>query len=254
MPRTKNEPLPSVQNLPLLPSDLEAPTTVSPPTAEDAFTPTEMANPATEPLCEALAAPEPSLIDRLKASAAAEQLAAEAEWNTLVQKVATDSASEKEVADVLRSTGRSLADLEAATDRRRKINRLEALIADLPDAIAAQKVAQTAFNETKERHKKQSEEMVREFKAARGQLSTALRRREIAKTAEADLWRMSHEFPPAPPQWNNPYEPPPCIAAQLKVEEQVNTEIRAKLGPGAITGPTVPSVTPNAGFRVFNRT
>lgn len=255
MPRTKNEPLPSVQNLPLLPSDLEAPTTVSPPTAEDAFTPTEMANPATEPLCEALAAPEPSLIDRLKASAAAEQLAAEAEWNTLVQKVATDSASEKEVADALRSTGRSLAELEAATDRQRKRNRLLALIGSIPAALATEQAARTAFKALQRSQQEQLVAMKAAYKISHGALTSATWKRTQAENARFDLDSMSREwgaFTPPPPQWTDQYNPEPCIAEQLKVEERVNAQIAARLGPNAATGPYCSAGTePAKGFRVF---
>ncbi|MFM9961768.1 MAG: hypothetical protein ACKV2Q_11140 [Planctomycetaceae bacterium] len=264
MPRAKNEPVPTIMaGLPMLPSDLMPDIPTVAPTIDDALQvaddqTTLMSDSVAETRSGAHAKPEtapPTVLDRLREKAEAEKLAIETQWNTLVQKVATDSASEKEVADALRSTGRSLAELEAATDRQRKRNRLLALIGSIPAALATEQAARTAFKALQRSQQEQLVAMKAAYKISHGALTSATWKRTQAENARFDLDSMSREwgaFTPPPPQWTDQYNPEPCIAEQLKVEERVNAQIAARLGPNAATGPYCSAGTePAKGFRVF---
>ena len=68
-----------------------------------------------------------NLIDSLKQKAEAERAKGEAEWFPLAEKVANGTAAEKDIAAVLKATGRTLDDLQIAVDRVHEIERLKAL-------------------------------------------------------------------------------------------------------------------------------
>lgn len=189
---------PNVMVHPMLPGDTDSPAFAPP--IEDAM-PTETVDPATEPLSEALTTPEPSLFDRLKAEAESEKLASEVEWNRVVALVATGTADESEVRDMLFASGKSVAELETAVARQKKINKLQALIADIEPANASQQEAQSAFNQLKADQKKQTEAMLAEFKRVRGILTTAMARSSRAQNARFDMTHIDGlpQFTPPPP-------------------------------------------------------
>ena len=203
----KPELLASVTDLPLLPSDLADVPTYSPPVDEEDFPrtedamPTEPSDPGPLPRSASPATLPMTLLDRLAADAAAEKLSSEAEWQSLVQKVATDTADESEVADMLLSSGRTIGDLGMAVDRQRKVDRLQKLINDIEPANAAQREAQADFNNLKAAQKKQTEEMQAEFRRLRSVLTTALARSSRAKNASFDLMHLDGmpEFAAPPP-------------------------------------------------------
>lgn len=68
-----------------------------------------------------------NLIESLKAKAEADRLKGEAQWFPLAEQVAAGTASEKDIAAVLKSTGKTLDDLQITVDRVLEIARLTAL-------------------------------------------------------------------------------------------------------------------------------
>ena len=190
MARTKSEPVPPVADLPTLPSDVA--TASLPPL--DAET-TEMPSPAVAPPSDAPATPEPiTLLDLLRHKAETEKLDIEVEWDAIVKKLATDSATEAEVTAVLTSSGRSLSDLETAVNRQRRIIHLQTLVDDLPEAEAAHRDARAVCNAIKAEHKRHEKEMELEMKLlARTVNHTDIRMRR-AQEARSELARMSFDF------------------------------------------------------------
>jgi hypothetical protein len=79
---------------------------------------------------------------KIKAEDAAEK--SEAEWQSIVERVASDEATEAEVAKVLKSTGKTLETLETAVARLHEIKRLEAQIALYPARVAEHQRAHLA--------------------------------------------------------------------------------------------------------------
>ena len=68
-----------------------------------------------------------NLIDSLKAKAESERAKGEAQWFPLAEQVAAGTASEKDIAAVLKATGKTLDDLQVTVDRVHEIARLKAL-------------------------------------------------------------------------------------------------------------------------------
>lgn len=72
---------------------------------------------------------------QLASKADADRRAVEAEWRTVVTKVATDTATEAAVIDVLRATGRTLQELQVAVQREQRITELRGIVATKADAL-----------------------------------------------------------------------------------------------------------------------
>ena len=88
-----------------------------------------------------------NLIESLKAKSEAESAKAVTDWQSLITKVASDEATEKEVAAVLKSTNKTLNELQAAVDRQTRINELRGEIAEYPKAVVEHIAAGTALHD-----------------------------------------------------------------------------------------------------------
>jgi hypothetical protein len=89
------------------------------------------------------------LFQKLAEKAESDKLAAEHEWQTVVGKLANNAATEREVAAALKSSGRPLADLQAAVKKQRRIAELKAVVEASPDVIKKLEetlAAETEFN------------------------------------------------------------------------------------------------------------
>ncbi len=75
------------------------------------------------------------LFQKLAEKAESDKLAAEHEWQSVVGKLVGNVATEKEVAAALKSSGRPLADLQAAVKKQRRIIELRAVVETSPDVI-----------------------------------------------------------------------------------------------------------------------
>ena len=90
-----------------------------------------------------------TLFVRLAEKAESDKLAAEHEWQSVVGKLASNTASEKEVVSALKSSGRPLADLKDAVKRQRRIGELRGIVATQAETLRALEetsAAETAFN------------------------------------------------------------------------------------------------------------
>lgn len=90
------------------------------------------------------------LINTLKQKLANESAKAEADWQALVTKLADgENVTEREASNILKSSGRSIDELEVAVGRAKRIGELQAIIATLPAATRALEQttsAEAAFN------------------------------------------------------------------------------------------------------------
>ena len=91
------------------------------------------------------------LIEKLRSRFQTEQLTAEADWQTIVSKVADCSATEIEITKAMKASGRSLSDLESAVTREQRIGELRAVAEQLSDAAKASEAAQAAHSSFLER-------------------------------------------------------------------------------------------------------
>jgi hypothetical protein len=67
-----------------------------------------------------------AVLEKLRSKMEADQQSAATEWETLVGKVCDDDASETEISKVLKRTGRSVDELQAAVERTQTIRQLRA--------------------------------------------------------------------------------------------------------------------------------
>ncbi len=89
------------------------------------------------------------MLEKLQTKFANDARSAEDEFVLLAVKIADNSATDAEVVRALKSSGKSIQDLQVAVLREQKIRALQAVAAGLPDAIAnAEKAeaAQSAFH------------------------------------------------------------------------------------------------------------
>lgn len=96
------------------------------------------------------------LIETLKLKSASEAAKAESDWQALVTKLANgENVTEREATNILKSSGRSLDDLEAAVGREQRITELRDIVATLP--VAAKKLQETTSAETAFNAERQAE-------------------------------------------------------------------------------------------------
>jgi 3-methyladenine DNA glycosylase/8-oxoguanine DNA glycosylase len=145
----------------------------------------------------------------MKGEAEAARRAAENDFAKLVERLARDEATENEVASVLKLSDKTLAELETATDRQRRINKLKTIVADLPELEVSYRVARAAQKDLEADHKQRVKQMEDEFRLARRAVSAASVRTQRAQEARAELYRL------CPPQVD---EPAPAVEVQLATE------------------------------------
>lgn len=194
MARTKNSP--PVAPLPELPSDNLAPsatTTINEtPTSEATATNDAATIETLAPVVES-AEPEPELplLERMRRAAEESKRDLDAEWTAVVAKLVTNSATEAEVEDILHATGRTIDELQAATDRERELSHLRTLIADYGDAEQALTVAHQAWVEFKKRREAIINELDAESKRLRQAEWMATRRRDRCRDARVKLEKLT---------------------------------------------------------------
>ena len=91
------------------------------------------------------------LIEKLRSRFQTEQLTAEADWQTIVAKVADGSATEIEITKAMKASGRTLDELETDVTREQRIRELKAIAEQLPAAVKASEDAQIAHSSFLER-------------------------------------------------------------------------------------------------------
>ena len=87
------------------------------------------------------------LFAKLKSKFAAEKQSAEAEWTTIIEKVADGSATEIEITKAMKASGRTLDELETDVTREQRIRELKAIAEQLPAAVKASEDAQIAHGD-----------------------------------------------------------------------------------------------------------
>lgn len=86
-----------------------------------------------------------ALLERINQKAEQDRLAAEAEWQAVVKKLAVDTGTEKEILGAIKATGRSLDDLARAVDWQKHILNLRSVLATWPSVDAAALTAESEF-------------------------------------------------------------------------------------------------------------
>lgn len=81
------------------------------------------------------------VIESLKRKSEAEVVKGEAEWQAIVAKLADEAATEKEVAVVLKLTGRNLDELQSDVDREKRVRLLRGELTQFRSAVTAQRQA-----------------------------------------------------------------------------------------------------------------
>ena len=183
---------------------------------------TEMSNSTGEPRQEPHTTPETtpqSLIERLKAKAEQDRQESEDDFAKLVGQLAREEATENEVTDVLKASGKTLAELEKAVTHQREIIRLKSIVAELPGAESAHRDARAELNAMKEDHKHRVKAMAEELKmASRVVNHTSIRLLRITE-AKSELSRLS-------PVVNEPHTLPPSEALKLRPIHSRNLDWR----------------------------
>ena len=218
MPRSpKTDPVPSsdLEGSSLQANDVDAQLT-------EATHLTEMSNSTGEPRQEPHTTPETtpqSLIERLKAKAEQDRQESEDDFAKLVGQLAREEATENEVTDVLKASGKTLAELEKAVDHQREIIRLKSIVAELPGAESAHRDARAALNDLKAEHRLRETEMESELRlASRVERHASVRLQRINE-AKNELNRML-------PVVNEPHTLPPSEALKLRPIHSRNLDWR----------------------------
>lgn len=197
MARTKTVPAPPAMDLPMLPSDMEAAEVATTetigdvPQSSDAMKTTETTAAVTETVAEPPTVLT-SLIDRMREAESAAKRKAEADWDSLVLKLAGgEDVSEADVIAIVTAAGKSLDDLAAAVDRERELARLRAMLADYPDAEEKLTVAHTEWVAFKKRREALLKDLKAEDKRLRQAEWMASRRRDRCRDAACKLEKMT---------------------------------------------------------------
>ena len=86
-----------------------------------------------------------ALLERINQKAEQDRLAAEAEWQTVVEKLAVDTGTEKEILGAIKATGRSLDELQSAVGWQKRILDLRSVLTTWPEVEHAAQKAEAAF-------------------------------------------------------------------------------------------------------------
>ena len=86
-----------------------------------------------------------TLFAKIAAKAESDKLAGAHEWDTVIAKLAADTATEREVASALKANpSKSLTDMQADVKRQRRIIELRAVVATQPEALRVLEKTSTA--------------------------------------------------------------------------------------------------------------
>ncbi len=88
-----------------------------------------------------------ALLERINQKAEQDRLAAEAEWQGVVEKLAVDTGTEKEILGAIKATGRSLGELQSAVGWQKRILDLRSVLTTWPEVEHAAQKAEAAFQE-----------------------------------------------------------------------------------------------------------
>lgn len=131
------------------------------------------------------------VLDKLKSKMESEQQAAATEWDALVEKLARDEGSEKEVAAVLKAAGRSLDELQTDVDRAKRIQFLRGEIAKYPTALADQRKAMQRLADFRSEKEATQKALDVELWRVRGENNAASQRVERLRGLASELEKLT---------------------------------------------------------------
>ena len=134
-----------------------------------------------------------NLIESLKAKSEAESAKAVTDWQSLIAKVASDQATEAEVSKLLKSTGKTLEELQVAVARQTRINSLRGEITGYPEAVAEHIAAGTALHEFIKRRHATIRDLDSELSRCRGAERGAEYRVQQLQESASELRRLTGE-------------------------------------------------------------